>query len=111
MSTSLQHITIDGKTVLVEVAGLASAASAAPLGNERFSHPPPVSTAPHEVDIAQTLQTVVAPVFRSLQAMAPDEANLELMLGFGVKGDVFVAKGEANASLRVTAKWKFEGNA
>ena len=112
MSNSLQQIQIEGKTIWVEVSELATAA--APSGSSKFANTSAgaseaVTGALGKAAIAETLQALVTPVYSALKAMAPNEANLELTLGFGVKGDVFVAKGEANAALKVSVKWKFDG--
>ena len=59
-----------------------------------------------KVDIAATLQAILQPVHQALQASKPDEVSVELSLGLKGEIGVFVAKGEGNASLKVTAKWK-----
>ena len=61
-----------------------------------------------QADLASTLSAIVAPVHEALKAMAPDEVQVELSLGIRGEVGVFVAKGEGNASLKVTARWKFD---
>lgn len=107
--THLQQVKIGETIILVEVSELASNALAADTagGDNRFENVSAVSALVN-VDIGQMLTAMLAPVHQSLKAMKPDEVNVELTLGFGVKGDLFVAKGEGNAALKVSAKWKFD---
>jgi hypothetical protein len=110
MSDKLQQIKINDQVILVEVADLAAPAAQLSDYDARFLNTSAggALNAVLNANIAQTLQTLITPVYESLKAMAPDEANVEVSLGFGVKGDLFVAKGEGNAALKVSAKWKFE---
>ena len=61
------------------------------------------------VDLRETIQTMMVPLHAAMKALAPDEATVELNLGFAVKGNVFIASGEGSASIKVSAKWKFGG--
>ncbi len=108
MST-LQKLEIDGKTIFVEVADLAPPAQASRGGRfENTSATSNAAAALLQVNFTETLQSILKPVYNALEAAKPDEANVEFTLGFGVKGDLFIAKGEGNASLKISAKWKFD---
>lgn len=107
--SALQKFEIDGKTILVEVADISSQDTTSP--DARFQNTSAMGDAAAalmQINFTETLQTILKPVFQALEAVKPDEANVELTLGFGVKGDLFIAKGEGNASLKISAKWKFE---
>lgn len=110
MANSLQQVEIEGRVIWVEVANLDTADSrpSPRFVNTSAGAADAATTALAKVNMADTLQTLITPVYKALKAIGPDEANVELTLGFGVKGDLFVAKGEGNASLKVSAKWKFE---
>lgn len=120
MASRLQAINIDGQTIWAEVndieipadvtvaskraamAGKTAKTSAAGAGL--------VVDSITKVDIARTLAAIVGPVhaaFDALGAFKPEEASVELSLGLKGEVGVFVAKSEANASLKVTVKWKF----
>ena len=60
-----------------------------------------------KIDFNRTLSAIVTPIHTALRAMAPEEVSVEL--GLGIKGEVgiFVASSEGNASVKITAKWKF----
>ncbi len=60
-----------------------------------------------QVDFARTLSALVGPIHEALKDLAPEEASVEI--GLGLKGTVgiFVASSEANASVKISAKWKF----
>lgn len=64
-----------------------------------------------QADLASTLAAVVTPVHDALRGLAPQEVQVELSLGIRAELGVFIAKGEGNASLKVTARWKFEAAA
>ena len=110
MANNLQQIEIEGRVIWVEVANLDTADSrqSPRFVNTSAGVTDAVATVLGKVNMADTLQTLITPVYNALKAIGPDEANVEFTLGFGVKGDLFVAKGEGNASLKVSAKWKFE---
>ena len=110
MATKLESIVIDGQTVWVEVTDVAAAPVAGTRG--KFARTSAggateVAAALERVDVARTLTAIVAPVHRALQSFAPEEVSLELALGLKGEVGVFVAKSEGNASLKITAKWKF----
>lgn len=120
MSSRLQAINIDGQTIWAEVSDIEIPAGdiGAPRRNAVTGKTAKTSAAGAglvvdsiaKVDIAQTLVAIVGPVhaaFDALGAFKPEEASVELSLGLKGEVGVFVAKSEANASLKVTVKWKF----
>lgn len=57
--------------------------------------------------VGETLDAVVSSVEQSIDKLSPDEWSIELNLGFaGEKRIPYIAKGEMNGSIKVTAKWK-----
>tara|TARA_B100001105_G_C22393526_1_gene445599 strand:- start:2520 stop:2867 length:348 start_codon:yes stop_codon:yes gene_type:complete len=71
----------------------------------------PVSVARELKDAGERIKSIVEavaqPVAAALGAIDADEWGLELSLGFkGGVGIPFLANGEANGALKVTAKWK-----
>lgn len=120
MSSRLQAINIDGQTIWAEISdiempavGAAGAQRTAVTGKTAKTSAASAGLLVDsitKVDIAQTLAAIISPVhaaFDALGAFKPDEASLELSLGLKGEVGVFVAKSEANASLKVTVKWKF----
>lgn len=111
MANSLQQIEIGGRTIWVEVTDIQSQGNKSThLGFANTANPGPAAAVEvlAKVDIVETLQALVSPVHDALKALAPKEATVELTLGFTVKGNLFVAAGEGNAGLKVTAKWTFD---
>lgn len=109
MGIKLEPIEVGGSTIWVEVEDIA-AASAAPDGKTaktRGTSAAPALDTLAKVDIASTLNAIIQPVHDALKAAGPQEVSVELSLGLKGEVGVFVAKSEANASLKVTAKWKF----
>jgi len=113
MATRLQALVLGGRTVWVEVADIEPETT---VGGKttRTSSPGAAGTqaaaqALTQVDLGSTLTAILAPVHDTLQRMSPDEVSVELSLG--MKGEVgfFVAKGEGNAALKISAKWTFGG--
>lgn len=109
--TSIQQFEIDGQKVWVEVADV-SVSNPSP-GRERFANTSAgsspasaVAKAVEKADISATLKTVVGSVQHAMAALKPDEINVELTLGFKADVGVFIASGEANAQVKVSAKWK-----
>lgn len=62
-------------------------------------------------DLAGPLKSILASVHEGVRAIAPGEVTVEV--SFGLKGEVgfFVARSEGSASLKVTARWKFDTGA
>jgi hypothetical protein len=55
----------------------------------------------------QMIKGLTAPVQDALRGAGADEWTLEISIGFkGGTGLPFIASGEANAALKVSAKWK-----
>ena len=62
-------------------------------------------------DLAQelepTVEAILRPVAAALSRVSADEWGVELSIGFkGSAGIPFLASGEANGSVKVSAKWK-----
>jgi Trypsin-co-occurring domain 1 len=113
MTTTLQAIEVDGRTIWVEVEELRIAGDRPQARGGKFadtSASGPVDAAVQsvaKVDIESVLDTLIAPIHRALGKVRPEEVSIELSLGLKGEVGVFVAKGEGNASVKVTAKWKF----
>ncbi len=113
MSATLQPIDVNGTVIWVEVAD--TPVVRAPVAGGKFAETSAQGAAGGivaevgKVDIAKTLDVLVTPIHQGLAKLAPDEVTIEL--GIGIKGEVgiFVASSEANASVKITAKWKFAG--
>lgn len=57
-------------------------------------------------EVRQLLQALAKSVQEAFTAAAPNEWGIEVTLGFkGETGVPFLAKGEANGALKVSAKW------
>ena len=110
MSTSLHQMTVDGTPIWVEVSEQALHVGAPPLPGDTVRTSTSLQQATQglvKADIDATLAAIVAPLHRALEASRPDEASVELSLGLKGEVGVFVAKGEGNASIKITVKWKF----
>lgn len=109
--TRIQQFEIDGQNVWVEVADVPvstpSQRSDDFVNTTAGSGPASaVAKAVEKADISATLKTVVGSVQQAMAALKPDEINVELTLGFKADVGVFIASGEANAQVKVSAKWK-----
>lgn len=99
---ALKEIEIDGQSVLVEVTELEVEGGG---GAGRWKQ-----TSKDDQEMGQRISGLVgvltAPVRRSLETAGAAEWTMEITLGFkGETGVPFVAKGEANAAVKVIAKW------
>ncbi len=57
--------------------------------------------------VGRTIQALATTLHKALYSAAPEEWTLEINLGFkGQAGIPFIAQGEANGAIKVTAKWK-----
>lgn len=70
----------------------------------------PTGVAGQVADAGEEIRAIITAVTGSIQkafeASSPDEWSVELLVGFkGEAGIPFVTKGEANASLKLKAKW------
>ena len=118
MSTT-KLITIDGVQVYVEVEELdLPVPTAAPAPATRGLNPrrnvEPTGVAEKIGDVGNQLRaaikSITGPMHAALQELPPDEWTIELNIGFkGEAGIPCITKGEANASVKVTAKWKKSG--
>lgn len=116
MSTT-KLITIDGVQVYVEVeelnGGVSTPVSTGSGGGVRRNIEP-TSVADKLVNVGDSLRAaikaVTGPVQSALKDLPPDEWTMELNIGFkGEAGVPCITKGEANASIKLTAKWKKAG--
>ncbi|GEM_PF-1492590 len=111
MARNIQQIEIDGQAVWVEVEDVVISPPAR-QGDNRFANTSSggasdvVAKAVEKVDLSTTLKAVIGPVQKALSVFKPDELNVELTLGFKADVGVFIASGEANAQVKVSAKWK-----
>jgi hypothetical protein len=103
---ALKEVSLGGKTILVEVAELPVEGKAGQA--DRFEN-----TAMREKvgDLANSIrdlvEVVTAPARAGFEGSQAEEWAIELNIGFkGQTGLPFVAKGEANAAVKITAKWK-----
>ncbi len=56
--------------------------------------------------VTGTVRALTASVRQALEGAAPKEWSVEIMLGFKAgSGIPFIAEGEANGSVKITAKW------
>lgn len=113
MTTTLQSIDVDGHAIWVEVEELRITGDRQQPPRGKFadtSASGPADAAIQsvaKVDVESALDTLIAPIHRALAKVRPEEVSIELSLGLKGEVGVFVAKGEGNASVKVTAKWKF----
>jgi hypothetical protein len=118
---SVQHVRIGDLTVLVETVPVDSAdelATADGAGAGAPSSRGGVDMEGTSVEstlrdtaerIRCTVAAVVAPVADAMQGVRPHEWTVEMSIGFkGGAGIPFVANGEANGAVKVSAKWKRE---
>jgi hypothetical protein len=111
MSSQLQAINLGGNVIWVEVSDIPAQQRAqsefAQTSQDTDSVAKVAADQLAKVDIGPMLKAVIGPVYDALKDAGPEEVGVELSIG--IKGEVgfFVAKGEGNASLKVSAKWKF----
>jgi hypothetical protein len=112
MANTIKQLFIEGVPIWVEVADLEieGASVPAPGDTVETSNPPVGQTVERltKVDLGPTLQAIIEPVHRALQVSRPEEVSVELAVGLKAGVGVFLATGEGNASVKVTAKWKFQ---
>lgn len=104
---ALHEITLNGEQVLVEVVDLPVEGGGA--GGWEYTANPGDETPPG--DLAQRVRgllgALTSPVHEALRAAAADEWSVQITVGFKAGSGVpFLAAGEANAAVKVTAKWK-----
>ena len=99
----LKEIILNGKEVLVEVAELDVRNVTRYRGGESVDSGGQ-DLAKHIEDLVATLSSPVQAAFKGSGA---EEWSMEVNVGFkGETGLPFIAKGEANAAVKVMAKWK-----
>jgi hypothetical protein len=117
---AIKEIQVGGTNLLVEVAELEKPGSGAEfsanrgefeelnmLAGEGFEF----TATREERDLSDRIRDVVAtltaPIHAAFEGSGAEEWAMEVNFGFkGESGLPFIAKGEANASVKVTAKWK-----
>ncbi len=113
---ALKAIEIEGQRILVEVTQLAIEQEGEGSHDDRgweYTARSGTGTGTGAGDgqdmgkrISGLVGVLTAPVRRSLAAAGAAEWTMEISLGFkGETGVPFVAKGESNAAVKVTAKW------
>lgn len=105
---ALNQFSINGKTVWIEVADIKAEGGQTAGQDGQFQY---TSASKKLADLAETLRdligAVTTPVQSALESSKPEEWSLEFNIGFKAEtGLPFIAKGEANAAVKVTAKWK-----
>ena len=110
---ALREITIDGQPILVEVADLSvenavTHETLATRGGGRFEYTDATDKISDMKDrLDHLVKALTAPVQNAFKGAGADEWSLEISIGFkGETGLPFIASGEANAALKVSAKWK-----
>lgn len=105
---ALREITLGDQAILVEVADLEVEGQAPGGAGEGFEYTSLSGEVGDVKDrIYQLVKTLAAPIREALKDAAADEWSLKVCLGFkGQTGLPFIASGEANAAVKVTAKWK-----
>jgi len=101
---ALKEITVDGEVILVEVTDLPVEGGAVRGSGGRFEY----TAAGGDMGkyISGLVQAMTKPVQRAIDGAGASEWTLELNLGFkGETGLPFIAKGEAEGAVKVTAKW------
>jgi hypothetical protein len=109
---------IDGTTIWVEVEQVEIETAKEQEGY----HPPDLRpgaeptgakewAAEQAASIADTVKACVRQVQQGLAEMKPDEWSVECSIEFAGKGKIpYIASGEVNGGLKLTMKWKREGN-
>lgn len=107
---SSRAVIIDGQTLWVEVDDeVLPAAAGAPGAVRGLVERGEVANRVRDIgaDLRGLLASVTRPVREALAEAQPEEWTVELNLGFkGEAGIPCLTKGEANGSVKITAKWK-----
>jgi hypothetical protein len=103
---ALKQVSLGGKNIWIEVAELPVEGGVAQ--GDRFEN---TSVREKVGDLADSIrdlvEVVTAPARAAFEGSQAEEWAIELNIGFkGETGLPFVAKGEANAAVKITAKWK-----
>jgi hypothetical protein len=103
MSMQYAEIVIGGVVVLVEVEQLPSGQA-----TSRFEGTSAASTvAPLKESLEKLVQGSAGSAMEAMKLLRPDEIAIELSVGFKAEGNVpFLARGESNANIKISAKWK-----
>jgi hypothetical protein len=105
----LTVVLIDGKAIPVEFTNGDAADMPVPVDNPDTTLES-LTPAPRLAEVGTQVETILCGVSslvrKALQESAPNEWTVEILIGFkGEAGIPFVTKGEANASIKVNAKW------
>lgn len=104
---ALREITIYNQKILVEVADLEIEGQPTGDGFEDTSLFDDLGDIKDR--LSPLLEIITAPVAAAFKTAGAAEWSLEISIGFkGGTGVPFLASGEANAALKVTAKWSKE---
>lgn len=119
MARAIQPIDIEGQVVWVEIDDLPVQATFAETGHtgkgkfDKTSATGEIAEAATDAikkaNISSTLKVVLQPIRSALAEFKAEEFSIEFTLGFKAGGGVFIASGEANAQLKVSAKFKPTG--
>ena len=107
MTRTIQALKIGDQTIYVEVSEV-DQQSAAGVEDDGLED---VNALDDVVDAAASIRGAVSSLCETIQAALaenpPKEWTLELNLGFKGKGGIpFLAEGEANGAVKITAKWQ-----
>jgi len=105
---ALKEIQVGDQTILVEVSDLFVQGGAAGAAGGRFQETAASEAVPEDIGerVSGLVRAMTAPIQQALKTAEAAEWTLELTLGFkGESGIPFIAKGEANGAVKVTAKW------
>lgn len=105
---ALREITVNGQPILVEVADLTVENQPATSAGDRFEYTSATDRIGDMKDrIDPIVKALAAPVQAAFQAAGAAEWTMEISIGFkGETGIPFLAAGEANAAVKVSATWK-----
>ena len=102
----LREIMLNGQPILVEVADLT--VEGEPAAPNRFENTDLTGRLADMKDrIGPIINALAAPVQAAMKAAGAAEWSIEVNIGFkGETGVPFLAAAEANAAVKVSAKWK-----
>ena len=114
MSRTLEKIDIGGQTIWIETDAVTPATHNLTIG--KYANTDATGATQRtvdiieEVDIDTTIRSVVDKVHGALLAaggaIKPDEFAIDFSLGLKAGVGAFIASGEINAQIKVSAKWK-----
>lgn len=117
-SRKISPVTIDGKTIWVEVEDIqidalrATEARKRPTDLRETAEPTGALDVLKQkvISVGDTLEAIVGSIGKGVDKVNPDEWSVEVTIGFaGEKQIPFLAKGSVDGGIKVNAKWKKEG--